>query len=77
MPAARSGNFDLHGFVQTLDAMGVTAAYAIEVISLDLDRLPVDEAVGRMAAASRAALDSARSWAAAPRRPIELRRHVF
>ena len=56
-----AGTFDLHGFVQTLDAMGVTAAYAIEVISLDLDRLPVDEAVGRMAAASRAALDSARS----------------
>ena len=54
------GTFDLVGFVRTLDAMGVTAAYAIEVISLDLDELPVDDAVRRMAEGTRAVLSQAR-----------------
>lgn len=55
------GSFDLDRFVRTLDGMGVTAAYAVEVVSLDLDRLPVDEAVGRMADTTRAALARARA----------------
>lgn len=55
------GAFDLIGFVRTLDAMGVTAAYAVEVISEDLDRLPVDEAVRRMADGTRTVLARARA----------------
>lgn len=55
------GAFDLDGFVRTLDGMGVTAAYAVEVISDELDRLPAGEAVRRMAEGTRAVLARARA----------------
>jgi sugar phosphate isomerase/epimerase len=59
------GSFDLEGFVRTLDGMGVTAAYAVEVISSELDRLPADEVARRVAAGSRAVLARARGAASA------------
>lgn len=56
-----TGVFDLHTFVRTLDGMGVEVPYSIEVISLELDELPVDEAVRRMADTSRAVIAAART----------------
>ena len=54
------GVFDLVGFVQTLDAMGVEAAYGLEVISVELDERPVGEVVQTVADATRALLARAR-----------------
>jgi sugar phosphate isomerase/epimerase len=54
------GEFDLVGFIRTLDGMGVDVPVSIEVISLELDRLPPDEAAGRMAEGARAVLAAAR-----------------
>ena len=54
------GDFDLVGFVRTLDGMGVDAAYAIEVISVELDELPVDQVVRSVADATRDVLARAR-----------------
>ena len=56
-----TGSFDLISFVRTLDAMGVDAAYAVEVISLELDALPAAEAARRMAEGARAVLAEARA----------------
>jgi len=55
------GDFDLVGFVRTLDAMGVDVPFEVEVISLDLDRISPAEAVRQMAEGTRAVLARARS----------------
>lgn len=55
------GGFDLVGFVQTLDAMGVSVPYEIEVISLDLDRSAPSVAAAVMAEGARAVLARARA----------------
>ena len=54
------GEFDLVGFIRTLDGMGVDVPVSIEVISLELDQLPPDEAARRMAEGARAVLAQAR-----------------
>ncbi len=56
-----AGTFDLVGFVRTLDAMGVDASISVEVISLELDKLPPEDAATEMADATRAVLAAARS----------------
>jgi sugar phosphate isomerase/epimerase len=56
-----AGEFDLVGFVRTLDAMGVDVPFEIEVISLELDRLPAVDVARRMADATRAVLAAARN----------------
>ena len=58
------GDFDLVGFVRTLDGMGVDAAYSIEVVSVELDALPVDQVVRSVADATRDVLARARATAA-------------
>jgi len=55
-----TGEFDLVGFVRTLDAMGVTVPFEVEVISLELDRLPASQAAERMAVGTRELLARAR-----------------
>jgi sugar phosphate isomerase/epimerase len=55
------GDFDLVGFVRTLDDMGVDVPYAVEVISDELDELPAAEAVRRIADGTRAVLSRART----------------
>lgn len=55
------GEFDLVGFIRTLDGMGVDVPISIEVISLALDTRPPDEAARRMADGARAVLAQARS----------------
>jgi sugar phosphate isomerase/epimerase len=55
-----AGEFDLVGFIRTLDAMGVDVPFEVEVISLDLDRLPAAEAAQQMADTTRAVLAQAR-----------------
>ena len=55
------GEFDLVGFICTLDGMGVDVPISIEVISLELDKLPPDEAARWMAEGARAVLAQARS----------------
>jgi sugar phosphate isomerase/epimerase len=55
------GDFDLVGFVRTLDAAGVDVPFEVEVISLELDRLPVTESARLMADGTRAVLAAARS----------------
>jgi sugar phosphate isomerase/epimerase len=57
------GEFDLVGFVRTLDAMDVHVPFEVEVISVDLDRLPAGEAARRMAEGTRAVLATARGQA--------------
>lgn len=54
------GDFDLIGFIRTLDGMGVDVPISIEVISLELDELPPAEAARRMAEGARAVLAAAR-----------------
>ncbi len=56
-----TGEFDLVGFVRTLEAMGVDVPFEVEVISLDLDRLAPADAAARMAEGTRAVLSRARS----------------
>lgn len=56
-----TGEFDLVGFIRTLDAMGVDVPFEIEVISLDLDRLQPEEAARRMAEGTREVLRAART----------------
>jgi len=60
-----TGEFDLAGFVRTLDGMGVTVPFEVEVISLQLDRLPPDDVARQLAEASRAVIGAARDAAAA------------
>jgi sugar phosphate isomerase/epimerase len=55
------GEFDLVGLIRTLDGMGVDVPISIEVISLELDKRPPDEAARRMAEGARAVLAQARS----------------
>jgi len=54
------GDFDLVGFIRTLDGMGVDVPISIEVISLELDKLPPAEAARRMAEGARSVLAAAR-----------------
>jgi sugar phosphate isomerase/epimerase len=56
-----AGDFDLDGFVRTLDAMGVDVPFEIEVISLDLDRLAPEDAAQRMAEGARRVISAARA----------------
>jgi sugar phosphate isomerase/epimerase len=56
-----NGDFDLVGFVRTLDAMGVDVPFEVEVVSLELDALAPAEAARRMAEGSRAVLARARA----------------
>ncbi|HZN72098.1 MAG TPA: sugar phosphate isomerase/epimerase, partial [Micromonosporaceae bacterium] len=39
------GSFDLHGFVTALRRAGWTGPWGVEILSADLRRLPVREAV--------------------------------
>ena len=55
------GEFDLVGFVQSLDAAGVDVPFEVEVISLELDRLDPVDAARRMADGTREVLALARS----------------
>lgn len=55
-----AGEFDLTGFVRTLDAMGVAVPFEVEVISLELDRLDAAEAAQAMADGTRNLLAAAR-----------------
>ncbi len=57
------GEFDLAEFIRTLDGMGVDVPISVEVISLELDQLPPDEAARQMAEATRAILAEARRTA--------------
>jgi sugar phosphate isomerase/epimerase len=59
------GEFDLAGFVRTLDGMGVDVPFEVEVISLELDRLAPADAARRMADGARAVIAAARAGAAA------------
>ncbi|MDT7580024.1 MAG: hypothetical protein QOK35_1288 [Pseudonocardiales bacterium] len=61
-----AGEFDLTGFVRTLDAMGVDVPFEVEVISLELDRLAPDDAAQRMADGTRSVIAAARAGAAPP-----------
>jgi sugar phosphate isomerase/epimerase len=61
-----AGEFDLAGFVRTLDGMGVDVPFEIEVISLELDRLAPDDAARRMAEGARGIIAAARAAAAPP-----------
>ena len=54
------GDFDLVGFIRTLDSMGVDVPISLEVISLELDHLPPAEAARRIAEGARAVLAAAR-----------------
>jgi sugar phosphate isomerase/epimerase len=54
------GDFDLVGFIRTLDGMGVDVPISIEVISLELDQLPPVEAARRIADGARSVLAQAR-----------------
>ncbi len=56
-----AGEFDLVGFVRTLDGMGADAPISIEVISLELDKLAPEDAARQMADAARAVLAAARA----------------
>jgi sugar phosphate isomerase/epimerase len=53
------GEFDLVGLIRTLDGMGVDVPISIEVISLELDKLPPDEVARRIAEGARAVLAEA------------------
>lgn len=50
------GEFDLVGFLQALEAVGVHAPISVEVISDELDELPPAVAAGRLGDATRAVL---------------------
>jgi sugar phosphate isomerase/epimerase len=54
------GELDLVGFVQALDAMGVDVPVSVEIISPEIQALPVDEAGARAYAATRRVLSAAR-----------------
>jgi 4-hydroxyphenylpyruvate dioxygenase len=54
------GDFDLVGFIRTLDGMGVDVPISIEVISLELDQLPPVEAARRIADGARSVLAQTR-----------------
>jgi sugar phosphate isomerase/epimerase len=54
------GEFDLVGFMRTLDAAGVTAPVSLEVISTVLEALPAAEAATRIHAGFRRVLAEAR-----------------
>ncbi len=55
-----AGDFDLVGFVRTLDDMGVDAPFSVEVISHGLDQLPPGELARAIADGTRAVLNAAR-----------------
>ena len=55
------GQFDLVEFVRTLDGMGADAPISVEVISVELDQQPPDDAAQLMADGARAVLAAARS----------------
>jgi sugar phosphate isomerase/epimerase len=59
-----AGEFDLIGFVRTLDEMGVDVPFEVEVISLELDRLDPNDAAQRIADGARAVIAAARAGAA-------------
>jgi sugar phosphate isomerase/epimerase len=59
--APGAGEFDLVGFVQTLDGMGVATPISVEVISVELDQRPPDEVARLIADGSRAVLAAART----------------
>jgi sugar phosphate isomerase/epimerase len=61
-----AGEFDLIGFVRTLDEMGVDLPFEVEVISLELDRRAPDDAAARMADGTRGVIAAARAGAAPP-----------
>lgn len=55
------GEFDLTRFVQTLDRIGATAPYSVEIISRDLAAQDPFDVARRMAETTRAAIAQARS----------------
>lgn len=61
-----TGEFDLIGFVRTLDEMGVDVPFEVEVISLELQKLSADDAARRIAEGARAVIAAARAGAAPP-----------
>jgi sugar phosphate isomerase/epimerase len=54
------GAFDLTGLVQSLDRVGVTGPYSVEIMSTEEQRRPVREAAARAYEATRAVLTEAR-----------------
>ena len=59
--APGEGEFDLVGFIRTIDGLGVSVPFSIEVISTHLLELPPIEVAQRVADAARAVLATARA----------------
>ena len=55
------GDFDLAGLVRLLDGLGVSAPYAVEVMSEKLAALPLEDAARRAFASTQAVLAKARA----------------
>jgi sugar phosphate isomerase/epimerase len=55
------GDADLVRFVRTMDAIGASCAYSVEVISREIVQLPPTELGQRLGNASRRVLDAARA----------------
>jgi sugar phosphate isomerase/epimerase len=59
--APGAGEFELSDFLRAVYATGTHAPISIEVLSDEFDRLPPAEVAGRLATATRAVLDAART----------------
>lgn len=57
--APGEGDFDVAAWIASLEAAGIEAPYAVEVLSAAARELPLAEAAGRAAAGARAALAAA------------------
>jgi len=55
-----AGSFDLRGLVRILDEIGVEAPFSVEILSLEHQALPVDDAARRTYESTVAVLDAAR-----------------
>ena len=56
-----AGTFDLTGLVRTLDEIGVTVPFSVEILSLEHQALPVDDAARRAFDSTAAVLAAARA----------------
>ena len=63
------GQFDVLGFLDTLDQLDVSRPISLEVISLHLDQMPPDDVARRVADGARSVLDRLRSRSQPGRRP--------
>jgi sugar phosphate isomerase/epimerase len=57
------GSFDLTGLVSLLDAVGVTVPFSVEILSLEHQTLPIDEAARRAFDTTAAVVERARRGA--------------